>query len=86
MRAVLVIGGGLAGAAAAVHLAGAGRDVCLLERTTGPHDKVCGEFLSFDDGGRRARGGTGRTRDRERWKLEVARQDGGTGGRHGDRW
>ena len=48
MREVLVIGGGLAGAAAAAHLAHAGRDVCLLERTTGPHDKVCGEFLSFE--------------------------------------
>ncbi|EYD75987.1 putative FAD-linked oxidoreductase [Rubellimicrobium mesophilum DSM 19309] len=47
-REVLVLGGGLAGAAAAVHLARAGRDVCLIERTPGPHDKVCGEFLSFE--------------------------------------
>lgn len=48
MRSVLVIGGGLAGAAAATHLARAGHDVLLLERERGPHDKVCGEFLSFE--------------------------------------
>lgn len=48
MSEVLVIGGGLAGAAAATHLARAGREVLLLERERGPHDKVCGEFLSFE--------------------------------------
>ena len=42
----LVVGGGLAGAAFATSLAEAGRDVVLIERETGPHDKVCGEFLS----------------------------------------
>jgi flavin-dependent dehydrogenase len=42
----LVVGGGLAGAALARQLAAAGRDVLLLERQPGPHDKVCGEFLS----------------------------------------
>lgn len=42
----LVIGGGLAGAALARHLAAAGRPVLLIEREAGPHDKVCGEFLS----------------------------------------
>jgi flavin-dependent dehydrogenase len=42
----LVVGGGLAGAALAQQLATAGRDVLLLERQPGPHDKVCGEFLS----------------------------------------
>ncbi|HEX4507474.1 MAG TPA: FAD-dependent monooxygenase [Alphaproteobacteria bacterium] len=42
----LIVGGGLAGGALAATLAGAGRSVVLLERETGPHDKVCGEFLS----------------------------------------
>jgi flavin-dependent dehydrogenase len=42
----LVIGGGIAGAAVAAHLAQAGRRVLLLERRGGPHDKVCGEFVS----------------------------------------
>lgn len=42
----LIVGGGLAGGALAAALAGAGRSVVLLERETGPHDKVCGEFLS----------------------------------------
>ena len=44
----VVAGGGLAGAAAAARLAMAGRRVLLLERTAGPHDKVCGEFLSHE--------------------------------------
>jgi flavin-dependent dehydrogenase len=48
MREIVVIGGGLAGAAAAAHLARGGHDVLLLERTTGAHDKVCGEFLSYE--------------------------------------
>jgi flavin-dependent dehydrogenase len=42
----LIVGGGLAGGALAVALAEAGRSVVLLEREAGPHDKVCGEFLS----------------------------------------
>ncbi len=42
------MGGGLAGGAVALLLAEAGRDVVLLERTRGPHDKVCGEFLSAE--------------------------------------
>ena len=46
MPNVLVIGGGLAGAAAAILLARAGRDVTLLEKSREPHHKVCGEFLS----------------------------------------
>src|SRR3984957_6526816 len=43
---ILVAGGGLAGAAAAVALAQAGREVLLLEREAEAKDKVCGEFLS----------------------------------------
>lgn len=42
----LVVGGGLAGSMAAMRLAAAGRDVVLLEKESGPHHKVCGEFLS----------------------------------------
>lgn len=42
----LVVGGGLAGAMAALRLAAAGRDVLLVEKERGAHDKVCGEFLS----------------------------------------
>jgi flavin-dependent dehydrogenase len=42
----LVIGGGPAGGVLAAHLARYGRRVILAERSPGPHDKVCGEFLS----------------------------------------
>jgi flavin-dependent dehydrogenase len=44
----LVMGAGLAGSAAACLLARAGQDVLLLDRETGPHHKVCGEFLSVE--------------------------------------
>lgn len=44
----LVAGGGLAGSAVAIDLARARRSVVLIERESGPHDKVCGEFLSFE--------------------------------------
>jgi flavin-dependent dehydrogenase len=43
---VAVAGGGLAGAAAAIDLARGGRRVVLFERASGPHHKVCGEFVS----------------------------------------
>ena len=43
---VLIVGGGLAGCAAALTLARSRRAVTLVEREDGPHDKVCGEFLS----------------------------------------
>jgi flavin-dependent dehydrogenase len=46
MTAPLIIGGGLAGAAAGIDLARSGQAPLLLERDTGPHDKICGEFLS----------------------------------------
>jgi flavin-dependent dehydrogenase len=48
MDEALIIGGGPAGASLAIRLAGAGRRVRLIEREAGPHDKVCGEFLSFE--------------------------------------
>lgn len=42
----LIVGGGLAGAAAGIDLARAGHAPLLLEREAGAHDKICGEFLS----------------------------------------
>ena len=48
MSEAVVIGGGLAGGAAAALLAAQGRRVTLIERQAGPHDKVCGEFLSVE--------------------------------------
>ena len=47
----LVIGGGPAGGALAAYLARDGRRVILVERSSGPHDKVCGEFLSEEAAG-----------------------------------
>ena len=41
-----MIGGGVAGGAAAIGLARAGRRPILLERERAAHDKVCGEFVS----------------------------------------
>lgn len=43
---VIVLGGGPAGATAALLLARAGWSVALVEKTTFPRRKVCGEFLS----------------------------------------
>jgi flavin-dependent dehydrogenase len=43
---VVVIGGGPAGATAALLLAQAGWSVALIEKTRFPRKKVCGEFLS----------------------------------------
>lgn len=44
----LIVGGGPAGSAAAIALARAGHRATLIERTTGPTDKVCGDFLSVE--------------------------------------
>lgn len=44
----VIIGGGPAGAALGISLATAGRSVEILERTSGAHDKICGEFLSHE--------------------------------------
>ena len=44
----LIVGGGLAGSMLALELARAGRSAVVLERSKGPHDKVCGEFLSHE--------------------------------------
>ncbi|HSY95873.1 MAG TPA: FAD-dependent monooxygenase, partial [Steroidobacteraceae bacterium] len=49
MRAeIVIVGGGPAGSATACGLAALDRDVVLIERTAGPHHKVCGEFLSVE--------------------------------------
>ena len=48
MVETIVVGGGPSGAAAACSLASAGHNVVLLERSNGPHHKVCGEFLSVE--------------------------------------
>ncbi len=45
---ILILGGGIAGGAAAVLAARAGMAVSLLERETGQSDKMCGEFLSIE--------------------------------------
>jgi menaquinone-9 beta-reductase len=45
---VAVVGGGMAGSAAAQLLAKAGKTVILLEKQRMPHHKVCGEFLSIE--------------------------------------
>lgn len=44
----IVIGGGLAGSAAAIQLAKAGKKIILLEKEMHAHHKVCGEFLSYE--------------------------------------
>jgi menaquinone-9 beta-reductase len=45
---VVVVGGGPAGAAAAITLARGGMAPQVIERTTGDHDMVCGGFLGWD--------------------------------------
>lgn len=46
--APLIVGGGPAGAAAAITLARGGAAPDLIERTTAAHDPVCGGFLGWD--------------------------------------
>jgi flavin-dependent dehydrogenase len=48
LSGAVVIGGGPAGATAAILLARAGRPITLIERTSAPADKVCGDFLSAE--------------------------------------
>ncbi len=43
---VLVVGGGPAGSAAAVALARAGREVVIVDKSTFPRDKICGDGLT----------------------------------------
>lgn len=45
---ILIIGGGLAGLTAALHLSNAGLRPLLIEKYQYPHHKVCGEYLSHE--------------------------------------
>lgn len=43
---VIIVGGGLAGLTASLHLRRQGHTVLLIEKKTYPHHKVCGEYVS----------------------------------------
>jgi flavin-dependent dehydrogenase len=43
---IVIIGGGLAGLTAALHLQREGLEVLLIEKAAYPHHKVCGEYVS----------------------------------------
>jgi flavin-dependent dehydrogenase len=43
---VLIIGGGLAGLTAAIHLSKIGLQVTVIEKNEFPKHKVCGEYIS----------------------------------------
>ncbi len=43
---VVIVGGGPAGTAAGIRLAGGGRDVVLVDKATFPRDKICGDGLT----------------------------------------
>src|SRR5688500_19878678 len=46
MHEIIIVGGGPAGASAAIHLARAGARVLLAEQRKFPRAKLCGEFIS----------------------------------------
>ncbi|WP_343670704.1 NAD(P)/FAD-dependent oxidoreductase [Chitinophaga sp.] len=46
VREVIIIGGGLAGLTAAIHLSRAGLYVTVIEKHSYPRHKVCGEYIS----------------------------------------
>jgi flavin-dependent dehydrogenase len=43
---ILILGGGLAGLTAAIHLSKLGHSVTIIEKNTYPKHKVCGEYIS----------------------------------------
>ncbi len=43
---IIIVGGGLAGLTASLHLAQEGLSICLFEKEAYPHHKVCGEYVS----------------------------------------
>jgi flavin-dependent dehydrogenase len=43
---IVIIGGGLAGLTAALHLQREGLEILLIEKSAYPHHKVCGEYVS----------------------------------------
>lgn len=43
---IVIVGGGLAGLTAALHLQQSGVNVVLIEKETYPQHKVCGEYIS----------------------------------------
>ncbi|NJW53372.1 NAD(P)/FAD-dependent oxidoreductase [Salinimicrobium oceani] len=45
---VVIVGGGLAGLTAAIHLAQKGQKITLFEKDAFPRHKVCGEYLSLE--------------------------------------
>ena len=46
VNSVVVIGGGLAGLVAAIHMAKNGMQVTIIEKNDFPKHKVCGEYIS----------------------------------------
>ena len=45
-KEVLILGGGLAGLTAAIHLSKLGLQVTVIEKNGYPKHKVCGEYIS----------------------------------------